>query len=393
MLRHRAVIWISICVFHACYVRGELIFTGIGDLPGGHVSSGAYGLSADGSTVVGFSRSSLDNEAIRWTHAGGMQGLGFLPHSGISTPASRALGVSGDGSVISGWSDSTVNSVLAIRAFRWTESTGMTYLPSVPPAETGGIAHDVSNSGTAIAGFHGTPSGDEAYRWTSSGLVGLGDLPGSDFHSRGLGMSGDGDTVVGYSRSSNGSEAFGWTASSGISGLGDLPGGQFWSQAEDASSDGSVIVGFGSTSSGTEAFRWTSATGMQSLGDLPGGRVASGANAVSADGSVIVGSGNVATTNGTRAFIWDTANGLRNLQDVLNEAGLDTTGWELTTAQAISDDGLTFAGTGRNPDGRSEGWYARLDSLDTAAVPEPGSFLLAGLAFVAALTFRRWSAR
>ncbi len=53
-------------------------FQGLGDLPGGSFSSIAYGISEDGSTVVGQGRSGSGNEAFRWTSGMGMLGLGDL---------------------------------------------------------------------------------------------------------------------------------------------------------------------------------------------------------------------------------------------------------------------------------------------------------------------------
>ncbi|MCA1958668.1 MAG: hypothetical protein LDL14_09095, partial [Nitrospira sp.] len=51
-------------------------FIPLGDLPGGSFSSMALGVSADGSVVVGVSRSGSGDEAFRWTEATGHGGLG-----------------------------------------------------------------------------------------------------------------------------------------------------------------------------------------------------------------------------------------------------------------------------------------------------------------------------
>ena len=74
-----------------------LHFSGLGDLPGGSFDSYAYGVSGDGSTVVGRSTSGSGNEAFRWTESGGMQGLGDLQGGSFY---SYANGVSGDGSTV-----------------------------------------------------------------------------------------------------------------------------------------------------------------------------------------------------------------------------------------------------------------------------------------------------
>ena len=56
------------------------------------------GPSADGSVVVGWGSSALGREAFRWSAAEGMVGLGLLPGG----DRSRAYGVSADGSIIVG---------------------------------------------------------------------------------------------------------------------------------------------------------------------------------------------------------------------------------------------------------------------------------------------------
>jgi hypothetical protein len=57
----------------------------------------------------------------------------------------------------------------------------------------------------------------------------------------------------------------------------------------------------------------------------------------------------------------------------------------------ISPDGLTLVGYGTNREGRIEGWIAHLDH--PLFVPEPSTWLLAGLGFCALLARRRWSTR
>ncbi len=277
--------------------------------------------------MVGSSSGANGNEAFRWTQATGMVGLGDLP-GGISS--SYATGISADGSIVVGWGSS---------------------------ASSGGTGRT------------------EAFRWTqATGMVGLGDLPGGIFSSYATGISADGSIVVGWgsSASSGGTgrtEAFRWAQATGMVGLGDLPGGLFYSDASGVSADGSVVVGVSEGANGWEAFRWTQATGMVGLGDLAGGSFDSAAWGVSADGSVVVGDGNSA--NGQEAFIWNSTQGMRSLQQVLtNDYGLNLNGWDLTSANAISADGLTIVGSGFDPMGNGEYWIARLDPQPE---PQPGT--------------------
>jgi uncharacterized membrane protein len=116
---------------------------------------------------------------------------------------------------------------------------------------------------------------------------------------------------------------------------------------------------------------------MVGLGDLPGRDFRSQANDISADGSVIVGRGTTGSTiaSGNEAFIWTETEGMQNLKDVLvDDFGLDLTGWQLIDAVGVSDDGLSIVGYGFNPQGSGEAWIARLDSVSTP-VPEPSSVL------------------
>ena len=224
----------------------------LGDLPGGDYCGAAFGISADGSVIVGGADTDSREEAFRWTKDTGMVGLGVLPGDRAN---SLATGGSADGSVVVGWAYSK-------------PSTG----------------------------------GDEAFRWTQDGgMVGLGALPG-DVGSRANGVSADGSVVVGQSGLGPGhGEAFCWTQDTGLVGLGVLPGGHRHSFANGVSADGSVIVGASHGESGLEAFVWDPTHGMRSVREVLINNLGLGtsltnwrntiAHAVSADGSTIVGCG------------------------------------------------------------------------------------------------------
>jgi probable HAF family extracellular repeat protein len=357
--------------------------TPLGDLPGGIFDSLAKAVSADGSTVVGFSSSASGSEAFRWTSASGMVGLGGLKFGGSGE--SYAEGVSADGSVVVGGGITAGDSG---EAFRWTAASGMVGLGNFP----GGLGYSsfataVNGDGSVVVGggsflLAGTVY-SEAFRWTAaSGLVGLGDLPGGNIGSSATDVSADGSTIAGHSNSGNGiSEAFRWTAASGMVGLGDLPGGDFFSQARGISADGSTVVGYSRVpvtgNYDLQAFRWTEAAGMVGLGDLPVGDFYSDAWDLSADGSTVVG------YSGGAAVLWTSAGGMERLWDVLLANGVDPAadGWtQLIRASGVSANGNTIVGNGiRN--GNLEAFVA--------TVPEPGGLSLIGLAVPALLRRRQ----
>jgi probable HAF family extracellular repeat protein len=335
-------------------------FRGIGDLPGGGFFSVAAGVSSNGQVVVGYSSSALSGagyEAFRWSATNGMTALGDLPGGTFSSIANA---VSEDGLVIVGSSSSSNNN----QAFRWTQVTGMIGLGELPGGDVLSFANAVSGDGAVVIGESSStlsgPTRGEAFRWTlTNGIVGLGDLPGGNFDSHAYAVSADGAVVVGYSSSSNGNEAFRWSSTSGMMPLGDLAGGVFNSIAYAISADGSTIVGYGGTATTThEAFRWTAGSGLAALGFVPCDTW-SIARTVSGNGSIIVG--DPQSSSGDCVFIWDAPHGIRRLRDVLiNDYGLDISGWTLRRAQAISADGTTIVGYGINPSGQTEGWIANL---------------------------------
>ena len=71
---------------------------------------------------------------------------------------------------------------------------------------------------------------------------------------------------------------------------------------------------------------------------------------------------------------------MRLLSDVLAGLGVDTTGWTLETAFAISPDGQWVVGTATTPGGDSEGFRAFLPEPAGAATSLAALLALGGLA-------------
>ncbi len=352
MLRRSAIVSMGVLVLVAGgspSARGDPVpsFQGLGDLSGGIFKSQANGISADGLTVVGSSVSAMGGEAFRWTDSGGMTAL----TSPFSSAETVAFGVSANGSTIVG---QRRHSGLANRdPVRWQGSS----TAILGAGSFGSAALDVSANGSTIVGR----SNSIAVVWPGGSTSQTQLETNVSSSSQALGVSADGSRIVGISFS----QAIIWESGTKTN-LGTLPGGSFPSRADAISADGLTIVGFANSALGEEAFIWQNNV-MTGLGDLPGGSFLSHANDVSADGSTIVGYGTSAL--GEEAFVWDAPGGMRNLRDTLvNNLGMDLTGWTLTRANGISDDGLTVVGYGTNPSGDTEGWIA--------TIPEPATLWL-----------------
>ena len=321
-------------------------------------SSGGTGVSENGFVVVGGARFGAFQEAFR-----GVGGFATnLGHFAGGTD-SFAHAVSSDGNTIVGQSTSTGG---LNRAFRWTAATGMVDLGS-------GSSFGISNNASVVVGESVFSNKLRAFRWTATtGMANLGALDGNS--SRALALSPDGNVVVG--RSSNGTyllngwlpvtstQAFRWTASGmvGLGTLGAMTDGSNFSAASGVSDDGSVVVG-SSTAAGANqrAFRWTSSAGMTDIGTLG---THSYADDVSGDGAFIVGSSELSANN-SRAFLWDAVYGMRDLGSLLTANGVNLQGATILSAADISGGGLHYhvAGT-LNRNGSSQAFIATLDAVN-----------------------------
>lgn len=362
---------LAVCLGDAA-LAGQPSFLGLGDLPGGTYGSAAKGVSIDGTVVTGWSSGWVGTEAFVWSSREGLRPIGTLDESnGVNF--SVGYGVSRTGQVV-GQTSSPDGSL----GFLWTNTTGMVSLGDLPGGRLGSAATGISDDGDTIVGAATSSSIsllNEAFRWTpSTGMVGLGTLPGGT-QSSAADVSKDGMVVVGVSGSDNGTLAFRWTAWTGMVALGDLPGGSVFSSASAVSADGVYVVGESRSAAGPqgEAFLWSQAGGMIGLGDLSGGAFKSRAFDVSSDGRIVVGQATSAA--GDEAFVWDPVHGMRSLRSVLVASGVDLTGWRLTSATAMSADGLTIVGEGVGPRG-PEAWIA--------TIPEPATaiLLVAGIAAI-----------
>ncbi len=237
---------------------------------GGTFDAGEYNgvnaVSGDGLVMAGHSDFDIFGSTPRKAARGvftapstiTVQNLGTLPGGN----SSEAFGISLDGSTIVGGSRATGTGT-AFRAFRWKQSEGMISLDP-GAAFTSSQANAVSSTGEVVVGERTSGSGTEAFLWTElGGMTGLGDLIGGSLASRANAIDGYGWSIVGVGNTAAGDRAFVWDPIYGVRELStilsllgaDLTGWTL-STATGISYDGLVIVGTGINPLGqTEAWR------------------------------------------------------------------------------------------------------------------------------------------
>ena len=189
--------------------------TDLGDLPGGGYYCGVRAMSADGSIIVGTSKSADGFEPFIWTAAGGMLGLGDLPGGQFYAVAG---GASHEGSMVVGRASGPAGE----QAFKWTAGTGMIGLARLP-GTVRVSAQAVSDDGSILVGWTdktgspGTPEratiwiGDTVYDLKSYLSADLGlDLSGWTLRQA-TDVSGDGTVIVGSGWNPSG-DVEGWVA-------------------------------------------------------------------------------------------------------------------------------------------------------------------------------------
>ncbi len=352
---------LAVCAAFSSITSAQPSFQGLGDLPGGYFFSRAEAISGDGSVVVGYSvGASGHEEAFRWTPADGMQALGDLPGGAVR---SAALGVSRDGTVIVGKSDS---GTYPTEGFRWTAESGIVGLPREVFPESyycGSAAVAVSDNGQVILGLWCDRCSTCSFHSPGVGFRLVLPSDWMDFGGIEMHMNSDGTVIVGGSGSSY------------LYRYIFLPDGSIRSEllysqvgvSHDVSPDGNVVVG--RLISSGQAFRW-SPNGMRILPNPQSDWYETVAYGVAADGSVVVGSGRRSDVGGDRAFIWDESHGMRLLQEVLEvDYALDLTGWTLSQALDVSDDGKTIIGIGEHDGNSPEAWVAHLPTYPVPVIP------------------------
>lgn len=322
--------------------RAETGLVNLGSLSAN--SSVAYDVSADGRVVVGICSNTAGGErAFMWTLDAGLHPL-------AATPANirhGAYGISADGSAIVGYSEwRNSYNTLQIGPTLWTNSSS--YLLTGIDSE--GEALKISANGEVVIGWlRGTRGYNRPFRWKASeGAINLAppQWDSQNINIRAHVVDARGESVAGIITIIT-TQMFRWTVQSGFE---VIPSPAEYPNAypRGISADGRLVVGFMSNSTTREqrAFLWSVSTGYRNLGTV--NNLLSDAYAISADGSIVVGYTGDRWNGNSRAFIWTESGGMQDLSN--RYATLLSEGSHLGVATAISPDGRYIVGYGFNAD-------------------------------------------
>lgn len=231
------------------------------------LNSTASSVSANGEVIAGYAltrQGSVETwEPFRWTAADGFLSLGNLA---LFPFGSWPYGISDDGTTIVGAESNNTGD-----AFRWTAATGEVKLPKQAVSDIA-TAYGASGNGAVSVGY----SGGYGALWPSSNqLVKLNPLIGG-FNSSATAISSDASVIVGNSTlvSTTNWRAVSWSNGSLYPvALGDLTN-ESGSYSIGVSGDGKTIAGIvnrynSATGKGTrDGFVWTEQTGKRLIPDL-----------------------------------------------------------------------------------------------------------------------------
>lgn len=329
------------------------------------------------------------HNAARWTPGDGLKALPLLPFSTAAANGVRSTYVGGndvtpDGKKLLFTSHTTPNDGAAA-AICDADGSNVVVLTSLAGGAKLPSASQISDDGQTV--FGRTRTADffkyQASRWTSAtGFQLLAQPAGYEASAPGRGaVSGDGTVSVGtmvtYDVNGNATaqQAYRWTTE-GMKGIGYLPGDD-QSQGWDVSADGSIILGMSSDSSaGTSSlFIWTAAEGMKNLRaptETYSGSFFPWGYGLSGDGKVVAvaykdfnpGNCGLLVCDYSReyvSFVMNPAYGYYlDLIEAIKRAGGGSAikGWTNFTVNGITDDGNTVYGYAFSPQNVSEGFMA-----------------------------------
>jgi len=313
----RALMWLALLTVAPASARAQgcAAFLDIGTLGGAWAD--VHAVSDDGRVIVGRSQTSGGSiRAYRWTETSGMEDLGTF-----GGPDASVTGLSSDGAVVIGRADG-VGGVQ--RAFVWTEGTGLRAL-APPPGYSAVYPMAVSSDGAVIVGGLVDPTfGIRAFVWDEwTGYTAI-DVPGPH-EATATDVSGDGRVVIVVPEYVE--EVYRWTLATGLQPICAEP-----CYASGIARDGATIA--------TSHFDpgWALHAGVW---PLPGQVSYAFHQAISQDGSTTVGG---MAVNGTASgCCWTEQQAFRWVHPHGPQA-LGTLGGNEGVAVAVSADGAVVVG-------------------------------------------------
>ena len=283
----------------AANIGGEIfrwtVADGFVDLGLGDTFNSSIGISADGNTIV-TGRTGVDGNSnpAMWQQAAGWVDLGH-PAEGCVLDGSwgDAWGVSGDGSVVVGLAWYCPGA----EGFQWTKQGGIVGLGH--PAGASSRATTISADGSTIVGFYEDPV--QGFRRPVRWISGSTDLfLGDGMAGEAIAVSSDGSQIVGQAADSTGNgRAFYYSGAAGLVDLGVLSGNTSDQSVATGVSDNGIVIGasINPFNWSSQPFVWSSKMGLHRLqatlvrngAVIPAGVTLTNVLAISADGSTIVG--------------------------------------------------------------------------------------------------------
>lgn len=317
-----------------------------------------YGMSADGSTIVGEGQ---DYKAAYWTRAEGPVSLQWFGSLNAANDDGSILG----GSIqLPGEQPDNIPII-----WRPNASAGNQFLRlETPEGAFNASPQDMSADGSRLVGLaasFGEPFGKTGVIvWSKDGTIETLPPPVDATRMFQPTISDDGNRIVSsvVTDIPGGSPPWlfeaAWHDNSGE--WNKIDEGAF-TQATNVSGDGRSLISIQG--------RWTSATGVMALEPPVGGTTFAPLSA-SFDGAVVVGYDSTGDDSSRRPVIWDELHGARWLDEVLlQDYGLSNLmGLPGCTASEISADGTVISGSysGDQP-GEAQGWAVYLDKPILAA--------------------------
>jgi PEP-CTERM motif len=270
------------------------------------------------------------------------------------------------------------NSSVTIQAATGTTS-GSTAVPTPSGGWTGALGLGISDTGY-VTGYASKTGLSLPFLYNpNTGISQTIALPstGGWTQERGVGVN-DSGQVTGWVYNGIDYEPFIGTPGTGTTVI-PLPTG--WISAQGASiNDSGQVAGYGFNSSGTSfAFIGTSSGSMAI--PLPTG--ATDAETSSDTTGILNNAGDIVGFSNAGGWIWDATDGTLLLNPLLV-----TSGWNITDAISISNNGLILA-LGTYEGGSSQ--WVELTPQTTGEAPEPATLLLSGAGLAAVILRRRLS--